>query len=325
MDGVPVANGLSFRVGFTGHSGHLRIEPLPPVERPNPLHSLPDFIPPPAFPTETPETIKEYIKEKHLLPRLDEDVFSPENAGRQWEFDWFDRAKTELELSFPRSVVVPTWEMPFRRKKHGPGDERWEPNSVEVDVSELTIGAKDSGALPRIVGPAKDFVRGSINKRPFHPGGLDNTDSLGKILPDGACNGEWVREVLNGGPAQVVPPGFKDGLDFGDLKGHSCTWNVFESQSAEKSVPDMQLNEFSVQFDDLFTKAWEEDVIESVGDGHMSELETEVKELESVKESRQTESEAKELDVAGDVTKGESSVIDQILSVESEKSNVKVG
>lgn len=26
-------------------------------------------------------------------------------------------------------------------------------------------------------------------------------------------------------------------------------------------------NEFSVQFDDLFKKAWEEDVIESVGDG----------------------------------------------------------
>lgn len=72
--------------------------------------------------------------------------------------------------------------------------------------------------MPRIVGPAKDFVRGSINNRPFHPGGLDNTDSLGKILPDGACNGEWVKEVLNGGPAQVVPPGFKDGLDFGDLK-----------------------------------------------------------------------------------------------------------
>lgn len=179
MDRVPAANGLSFRVGFTGHSGHLRIEPLPPVERPNPLHSLPDFIPvsivrlnhssffnnggffsfyflsefevyelgpiwnviivllhncgqPPAFPLETPETIKEYIKEKHLLPRLDEDFFSPENVGRQWEFDWFDRAKTELELSFPRSVVVPRWEMPFRRKNHGLGDQRWEPNSVEV-------------------------------------------------------------------------------------------------------------------------------------------------------------------------------------------------
>lgn len=323
MDRVPAANGLSFRVGFTGYSGHLRIEPLPPVERPNPLHSLPDFIPPPAFPLETPETIKEYIKEKHLLPRLDEDVFSPENAGRQWEFDWFDRAKTELEPSFPRSAVVPTWEMPFRRKNHGPVDERWEPNSVEVDVSELTVGAKDSGALPRIVGPAKDFVRGSINNRPFHPGGLDNTDSLGKILPDGACNGEWVKEVLDGGPAQVVPPGFKDGLDFGDLKGHSCTWNVFENQSAVKSAPDMQLNEFSVQFDDLFNKAWEEDVIESVGDGHMLELKTEVKELESVKESIQTETEVKELYVAGDVIKGESSVIDQILSVESEKSMSK--
>lgn len=44
MDRVPAAEELSFRVGFTGHSGHLRIEPLPPVERPNPLDSLPDFV-----------------------------------------------------------------------------------------------------------------------------------------------------------------------------------------------------------------------------------------------------------------------------------------
>lgn len=44
MDRVPAANGLSFRVGFTGHSGHLTVEPLPPVDRPNRLHDLPDFI-----------------------------------------------------------------------------------------------------------------------------------------------------------------------------------------------------------------------------------------------------------------------------------------
>lgn len=87
-----------------------------------------------------------------------------------------------------------------------------------MDVSELTVGAEDSGALPRIVGPAKDFVRGSINNRPFRPGGLDKTDSLEKILPDGACNGEWALELLHGGPAQVIPPGFRDGLDLGQLE-----------------------------------------------------------------------------------------------------------
>ncbi|KAL0419274.1 UNVERIFIED_CONTAM: DExH-box ATP-dependent RNA helicase DExH11 [Sesamum radiatum] len=188
MDRVPAANDLSFRVGFTGHSGHLRIEPLPPVERPSPLHSLPDFILPPAFPKETPETIKEHIKEKYLLPRLDEDAFSPQKAGRQWEFDWFDRAEIHLEPSIPRAVIVPSWQMPSKRKEYKSELDRWEPESVEVDVSELTVGAEDSGALPRIVGPAKDFVRGSINNRPFRPGGLDKTDSLDKILPDGACN-----------------------------------------------------------------------------------------------------------------------------------------
>lgn len=79
-------------------------------------------------------------------------------------------------------------------------------------------GAQDSGPLPRMAGPAKDFVRGSINNRPFRPGGLDDSQSLERILPIGASNGEWVREVLNGGPAQAVPPSLKQGLDLGDLK-----------------------------------------------------------------------------------------------------------
>ncbi|MCD7463274.1 hypothetical protein HAX54_050241 [Datura stramonium] len=44
MDRIVAAKELSFRIGFTGHSGHLRIEPLPPVERDTPLNSIPDFI-----------------------------------------------------------------------------------------------------------------------------------------------------------------------------------------------------------------------------------------------------------------------------------------
>lgn len=67
-------------------------------------------------------------------------------------------------------------------------------------------------------GPTKDFIRGSINNRPFRPGGLDDSQSLERILPDGATNGEWVRELLRGGPSQTIPPGFKQGLDLGDLK-----------------------------------------------------------------------------------------------------------
>ena len=88
----------------------------------------------------------------------------------------------------------------------------------QVDVSELMSGAEESGPLPRACGPAKDFVRGSINNRPFHPGGLDNSQPLERVLPEGASNGEWVREVLNAGPAQTIPPGLKQGLDLGVLK-----------------------------------------------------------------------------------------------------------
>ncbi|GFP91206.1 helicase ski2w [Phtheirospermum japonicum] len=321
MDRVTAANELSFRVGFTGHAGHLRIEPLPPVDRPNPLHSLPDFILPPAFPKETPEMIEEYIKKKHLLPRLDEHVFSPQSAGKQWEFDWFDRAEILPEPSMTRSVVVPSWEMPCRRKEHESEPRSWEPESVEVDVADLTAGAQESGAMPRIAGPAKDFVRGSISNRPFRPGGLDNSDSLGKIAPDGACNGEWARELLHGGRAQILPPGLRDGLYLGDLEAHSFTWNVYEKASVDNSTSDVKLNELSVQFDDLFSRAWEDDVMKFTGDGHMAESETT---MESVNESLQKETKEQGLHVVDSVIKQESSILDEILSVESLESTPKL-
>lgn len=87
-----------------------------------------------------------------------------------------------------------------------------------MDVAELMAGSEQSDVLPRITGPPKDFVKGSINSRPFRPGGLEDTQSAGRILPDGASNGDWVWEVLNGGPSQTLPPSFKQGMDFGNLK-----------------------------------------------------------------------------------------------------------
>ncbi|KDP46561.1 hypothetical protein JCGZ_08533 [Jatropha curcas] len=307
MDRIQATNELAFRVGFSGYSGHLRVEPLSTVERPNPVKSLPDFILPPAFPRETYESIKEHIEEEYLFPRLDTDEFSAEKAGRQWDFDWFERAKVLQEPSLPRSIVVPTWELPFRRKKSGSEQGIWEPNSVQVDVSELTVGAQDSSPLPRIVGPAKDFVRGSINNRPFHPGGLDNSQSLERVLPAGATNGEWVHELLNGGPAQSIPPSLKRGLDLGDLKVYPSAWNVYKDQSPISTTPEEKLNELSIQFDDLFKKAWEEDIVpEYVGDGHLSE-----------EESPEFDADVSKVNVPGNVSETESSVLDEILSAES--------
>ncbi|OMO90526.1 hypothetical protein COLO4_19087 [Corchorus olitorius] len=306
MKPIEAANGLSFRVGFSGHSGHLRVEPLYTEERDNPIKSLPDFILPPAFPRETPESIKEHIKEKYLLPRLDEDAFSPEKAGRQWDFDWFDRVKIPLEPSLPRTVMVPVWELPFRRCKEGSIETKWEPNSLEVDVSELIVGGQASSSFPRPAnGGAKDFVRGSINNRPFRPGGLDD-QTVERILPDGASNGEWVREVLIGGPAQTIPPGFKQGLDIGDLMGHPCSWNVYKDQSSLNKTSAEKLTELSVQFDDLFKKAWEEDVPEPEKDeGHSTES-----------DSVQSEAEASQVDAPDSLENG-SSALDEILSFDA--------
>ncbi|KAB2038364.1 hypothetical protein ES319_D03G140100v1 [Gossypium barbadense] len=308
MKPIQAANGFSFRVGFSGYSGHLRVEPLYTEERDNPIKSLPDFVLPPAFPTETPESIEEHIKEKYLLPRLDEDAFSPEKAGKQWDFDWFARAKIPLEPSMPRAIMVPVWELPFRRCKEGSTEGKWEPNSMQVDVSDIIIGGETRGSFPRASnGAANDIVRGSINNRPFRPGGLED-QSLERIFPDGASNGEWVREVLNGGPAQTIPPGFKQGLKLGDLMSHPCSWNVYKDQSAPDDTSVGNLSELSVQFDDLFKKAWEEDVAELDKDeGHSTES-------DSVK----SEAEANQVDVLNTLDTG-SSALDEILSVEAEK------
>lgn len=81
------------------------------------------------------------------------------------------------------------------------------------------VEAEDSGGLPRMAGPAKDFVKGSINSRPFRPGGLDNSQTSERI-PVGASNGQWVWEVINGGPPQTIPPSFKQGMDLGDLQAN---------------------------------------------------------------------------------------------------------
>ncbi|KAL5748007.1 hypothetical protein ACOSQ2_025304 [Xanthoceras sorbifolium] len=313
MDRIQVSNELSFRVGFSGHSGHLKVEPVYTVEdRSDPVKSLPDFVLPPAFPRETPESIKEHIEEKYLMPGLDADEFSPEKVGRQWDFDWFDMAKIPLEPSFPRSVVVPIWEIPFRRQeKQG----KWEPKSMEVDVSELLLGAQDSGPLPSMVGPARDFVRGSINNRPFRPGGLEESQSLERILSDDASNGEWVRELLNGGPVQVVPPSFKQGLDLGELKAYPCSWNVYKDQDQsllKHSSNDK--NELSVQFDDLFKKAWEEDVKEFEKD---ESIESEEKKVADAEEKKVTDAGAKEADGPSSLHEPDLSVLDEILTVES--------
>ncbi|KAJ0513565.1 putative RNA helicase [Helianthus annuus] len=303
MDRIETVRELPFRVGFTGHSGHIRIDPLPST----PLNPLPDFILPPAFPKETPESIKQFVEDKYLLPRLDDDEFCAEKSGRQWEFDWFDQAKVDLEPTMPRSVVVPAWELPFRRRSSDPNS--WEPASVQVDVSELMVEA-DTSIGVRISGPPKDFVKGSLNNRPFRPGGLDDSQSMGRTFPDGASNGEWVHELLIGAPPQLIPPTFKQGINLGDhLKGHPCSWNVCEEdQGLPQTTPESTL---SVQFDDLFKRAWEDDVTELPIDGDASASDLEINLIEAGS-PRSIPVEAEDKSVFPQDS--ESSVIDQILS-----------
>ncbi|XP_068638074.1 DExH-box ATP-dependent RNA helicase DExH11 [Aristolochia californica] len=289
MDRVVAANELAFRIGFSGYSGHLRLEPQPAVECTNPLDSIPDLVLPPAFEPETPETVKRRLEDEYLVPQLDKDEFSAEKSGRQWDFDWFDMAKVHLEPSVPRCVVVPSWELPFRRRdtENVPG--KWIPSSVQVEVTKLMEGAQDSGPLPRMPGPAKDFVRGSINNRPFRPGGLDGTQSSERALPAGVQNGDWVREVLSGGPAQAIPPSLKQGLDFGALKVYPSEWKCVEEKSLPSNSSKEDQSSLSLQFDDLFKKAWEEGAVEEPDNNiDSSETESTIVEGEIEREDHET-------------------------------------
>jgi len=142
----------------------------------------------------------------------------------------------------------------------------WDPESVQMEMVDV-FGSGTGGIAPRMPGPAKDFVRGSINNRPFRPGGLQDDTAeaaaLEKAFPEGARNGDWVRELMSGGPAQVAPPGFRKGLELGQLKEYKSHWKCFrdgelvEEQPASSSNDTME--KYSVQFDDLFKIAWEED------------------------------------------------------------------
>ncbi|CAM8949946.1 unnamed protein product [Rhodiola kirilowii] len=194
---------MPFRIGFTGHAGHMRIEPLSPTENPTRLRSLPDFVSPPAFMDETPESIKKHIEERYLTPKMDPKEFSPEKDGRQ-------RQKDEQDV--------------------------WHPKSVQVDVSERTVDAQDSG--------------GASTRR----------------------------------PAQTIPSGFKEGIDFGPLKAYPQSRKVYEGRKSDMSV------QF---YDDLMMKAWEQDITTEVNEIVSSECD--VIEVQILKQDEELESDKKEV------------------------------
>lgn len=75
--------------------------------------------------------MREIIEENYLHPEVDLDEFSVQNSGRWWHYDWFERAKIQLEPSEHRFIVAPMWELPFRRSKNSV---IWNPHSVEVSM-----------------------------------------------------------------------------------------------------------------------------------------------------------------------------------------------
>ncbi|AQK68646.1 DExH-box ATP-dependent RNA helicase DExH11 [Zea mays] len=328
MDGPATspASEVPFRISFSGHSGHLRLDPTPHTPSP-----IPDFVLPPAYPAESPSSVKEYLERNYLDPELH--LPTAADSGRVWDVDWFALARPPLEPSAPRTMLAPVWVPPFRRgqeKLQSAAESRvWDPESVQMEMVDV-FDSGTGGIAPRMPGPAKDFVRGSINNRPFRPGGLQDdaaeAAALEKAFPEGARTGDWVRELMSGGPAQVAPPGFRKGLELGQLKGYESHWKCFrdgelvEEQPASSSNDTME--KYSVQFDDLFKIAWEEDTAnkllkdgvvqqsaEEIGEQKVDALQDEFESITTLDDEKQ------EVDVIRNVPETQTD-LDQMLSSE---------
>ncbi|CAM6105247.1 unnamed protein product [Calypogeia fissa] len=259
-----------FRVGFTGSSGHVRAGAVTSGSQDTPLGSLPDLILPSTLPRETPELIRQRIAREFLTPTLDDEVDSVSGCGKVWEFDWYGEGIQRLDPSLPRVVVVPVYEPPFRRtsvKRAGngvankldadvDGDEQWIPGFEEVEVIHSSEGAHNSSSVLRRPGPPDHFVQGSTSNQPFLPGGFDLSQTSERYIPEGALNGDWLLEILQGGPLQTVPPGFKRGLDLGVPEPF-----LRNTQDKASAGTPLSVETNASPFHNLFQKAWEQSEI----------------------------------------------------------------
>mgnify|MGYP000465155802 FL=1 len=84
--------------------------------------------------------IRKRIEDKYLLPALDHEEDSVDKCGKSWDFEWLGEGLSFLEPSFPRALVMPVWEPPFRRaRKQHENDMDWVPGFEEVGFSAFTF------------------------------------------------------------------------------------------------------------------------------------------------------------------------------------------
>lgn len=295
---------LPFRLALTGHGGHLRVEPLPPVMRDTLLSSLPDLILPPALPKETPETIRKGIEHKYLVPALDHEEDSADRCGKLWDFEWLGEGLSFLEPSLPRAAVMPVWEPPFQRakkpeQKHSTFDQNtmndpleWIPGFEEVEVIHHGEAAHNSSSVLRKPGPPEDFVRGSTSNHPFLPGGFELSHTLDKGHAEGKIVSDGLQALLEGRQLHTVPPGFTRGLNLGVPEPFLVRRRVTGAGQSMQGVHHNTKVLGQVSLEDLFKRAWEEEQTEEVSEGGVRSLFTDKdsnEERKATAESRKEE------------------------------------
>ncbi|EFJ37244.1 hypothetical protein SELMODRAFT_403447 [Selaginella moellendorffii] len=255
---------LPFKIGVAGYSGELQVEILPPISRSNPLDDLPELILPPVQPPQTSVGILAEIEEKYLVPRLDSDIDDVKRTGKYWEVDWFGDGFYLYEPSLAPLTISPVWKPPFRRKEseYRTSEEQGRVWVPEFEQIKPEYGSDAASSMLRKPGNPADFVRGSSSNQPFRPGGVDLGE---KIIPEGAQNGEWLAEVLEGKPLQTVAPGFKRGLSNLGVP-EPFTWSKKSDVSSAEAFKEPEKKDSVLHYEDLFRKAWEHQMLEESED-----------------------------------------------------------
>ncbi|KAI5065072.1 hypothetical protein GOP47_0019767 [Adiantum capillus-veneris] len=304
---------LPFRLCLSGHSGHLRVEPLPPVRKDTPFSSLPDFILPPALPKETPESIRESIEHKYLVPALDHEEDRADRCGKVWDFEWLDEGVSFSKPSIPRSVVMPVWEPPYRRTKQlssfnqnsMDGSLEWIPDFEEVESVHHDEASHNSSSVLRKPGPPEDFVRGSTSNHPFLPGGFDVSSSFDKKHAESRVISDGLQVLWEGGQLLTIPPGFTRGLNLEAPEPLSVRRKDAAVSQLISSVQHGAKELGKVSLLNIFRQAWEQETNSKLIQDGAKPSDTD---LERGNESQ------KPVEIKEDILEAEMGILDNILA-----------
>eukprot|EP00897_Mesotaenium_endlicherianum_P000213 jgi/Mesen1/10192/ME000766S09561 len=274
--GAPTS--ASVGVGLGGACGHLQLRAVPAPWGERSLPTMPPFDPPVRTDGEGLRHEWRQLLERSLAgPRGEAPEWSP-GVQDMWHEDWLaGPALTPLLLqpSQASSLLEPVWNPPWERTSGPSGGAA----TRVPEFREVVIGEGGAGPVASVwpwdrKGGADEYVRGSASRAPYLPGGFEEevSEGLQKAAPAGCQNGEWLAEILRGGPYLTTPPGFARGCSFpreqqaaqpmvasmarGAAGALSQEQLPSPPPAAAGTAPPAPAASVVLRFDDLFSASW---------------------------------------------------------------------